>query len=411
MRQVLFRIPFPGLSDGIPLYGYGAMLFLALVVCNWVAGRRAQKEGIARERVQDLAIWLVLFGLIGARTTFLLQEKPLTLSGFITEFPRIWDGGIILYGAVIGALVGLLVAHRFVLRRHGISTWKMADVIAPAIALALCIGRFGCLLNGCCYGAVVCTDTPVVAALHFPFSAPPRHLLTEEGLQTAAGFTTTQRTDEDMRTVAAVAPDSLAEHSGLQPGDVIVAVNGRPVLDTMAVSYQDGDQTLKRTAANLGDCQRTIEQLRREGKEITGVADGLDDLLFREWPRGVNDVTLRVSRDGRELDLPTFAPRTLGLQPTQVYESISMGLTFLLLTAFYPFRRRDGQVIALLMLCYGLHRYLNEQLRSDPRPVGFESYISIGLIAAAVCLSVWLWRRKPEPQPAAAKRIEALHSA
>ena len=64
MRQVLFRIP-PWSDTGLPIYGYGMMLFLAFIICNWLAGRRAIKEGIPKERVQDLAIWLFVGGLIG----------------------------------------------------------------------------------------------------------------------------------------------------------------------------------------------------------------------------------------------------------------------------------------------------------------------------------------------------------
>jgi prolipoprotein diacylglyceryltransferase len=387
------------------------MLFVALLVCNWVAGKRAEEEGVAKERVQDLAIWLVLFGLIGARTTYLLQEKGITLQRFFSEFLRIWDGGIILYGAVIGGVIGLLLAYVFVLRRYQLSTWKMADIIAPAFALGLCIGRFGCLLNGCCFGNVVCSHVP---AIDFPLSAPPRYVLTEAGLQTSAGFTTTQKEGEDPCTVDAVEPGSEAEHHGLQPGDVIVAVNGKPIMifndkpvkDQLLVTLNDGDV---RPFRSYPECVQGIAVLRAEGKEIVSVADGLDEHLVRDWPRGLNELSLRVRRGMREVDLPPFSPRSLGLHPTQVYESVSMGLAFLLLTAFYPFHRRDGQVIALLMLCYGLHRFLNEQLRNDPRPVGFENYISIGLIVAALALSLWLWRQPATATPAS-RKTEALQS-
>lgn len=414
MRQVLFRIPCPGIPDGIPLYGYGAMLFVALLVCNWVAGKRAEKDGIAKERVQDLAIWLVLFGLIGARTTYLLQEKGLTLQRFFSEFIRIWDGGIILYGAVIGGVIGLLLAYVFVLRRYNLSIWKMADIIAPSFALGLCIGRFGCLLNGCCFGNVVCSDLP---AVHFPLSAPPRYVLTEAGLQTAAGFTTSQKSGEDLCTVDAVEPGSEAEHHGLQPGDIIVAVNGKPLMtfddkpiqDQLVVTFKEGNGTDSKPFASYPKCVQFIDSLRAQGKEIVSVADGLDDHLVREWPRGLNELSLRVRRGTQEVDIGPFSPRSLGLHPTQVYESVSMGLAFLLLTAFYPFHRRDGQVVALLMLCYGLHRFLNEQLRNDPRPESFESYISIGLIAASIALIFWLWRQ-PAAGTASLRKTEGLQS-
>ncbi len=70
-----------------------------------------------------------------------------------------------------------------------------------------------------------------------------------------------------------------------------------------------------------------------------------------------------------------------------------MSLMFLLLTAYYPLRRRQGQVMAVLMAGYGVHRYLNELLRDDPRPQGLESYTSIFLIVAGIALWVYLQTR------------------
>src|SRR5580700_7692828 len=102
MMQVIWRIPiltnwFP---EGVPIYGFGMMLFLAFVLCTWLAGKRGEREGIKKDTIQDLAIWVFIGGLLGARTTFLLQEKPRPdLIEFIKKLPRIWDGGIILYGS------------------------------------------------------------------------------------------------------------------------------------------------------------------------------------------------------------------------------------------------------------------------------------------------------------------------
>src|SRR5205807_126944 len=59
MQQVLFRLPIYWFSDqGIPIYGYGFMLFVAFVVCVWLACRLAAPEGVPPQRIQDLAIWL-----------------------------------------------------------------------------------------------------------------------------------------------------------------------------------------------------------------------------------------------------------------------------------------------------------------------------------------------------------------
>src|SRR5262245_4251226 len=115
MRQVLFRIPIrvfdwlpAWLPDYLPIYGFGMMLFVAFVVCTWLAGRRAKKQGVPKEVMQDLAIWLFVGGLVGARIVYMIQYgRPLS------EFFMIWQGGIVFYGSVIGGVLGYLLAYRF----------------------------------------------------------------------------------------------------------------------------------------------------------------------------------------------------------------------------------------------------------------------------------------------------------
>src|SRR5207245_11183470 len=70
MQQVLFRIPIkiPNLiPDGIPIYGFGTMLFLAFVLCTWLAGLRAAKQGVRLQIILDLAFWVLLGGRVGVR--------------------------------------------------------------------------------------------------------------------------------------------------------------------------------------------------------------------------------------------------------------------------------------------------------------------------------------------------------
>jgi prolipoprotein diacylglyceryltransferase len=131
------------LTSGLPIYGFGMMLFLAFILCTWLAARRADREGVAREHIQDLTIWLFIGGLIGARITYLKFEKNMSFSEMAQEFYRIWDGGIVLYGSVIGGLVGYAVAYVLIFRKYKLSTLKLADIVAPSIAVGLCLGRFG----------------------------------------------------------------------------------------------------------------------------------------------------------------------------------------------------------------------------------------------------------------------------
>jgi prolipoprotein diacylglyceryltransferase len=355
MQQVLFRIPIripDWTPDGIPIYGFGLMLFIAFVACTVLASSLAVREGIRKEILQDLGIWLFVGGIIGARITFLIDKHE-----SIWQFFRIWDGGLVFYGSAIGGLAAYVFAYFYLIRKNHVSTLRLADIIAPCIAVGLCIGRLGCLLNGCCFGNVVCPDC-YQPQIQFPFSSPPRYDLTYSGYQTAAGFTMAE-SGPDSRTVGAVDPASAAAVGGLKPGDIIIKAIAVP----------------------------TRSELDEQHIEHVGQ---LYDFLTQHWPRGKNQLTLQVKRGNEELTIGPFAPATLGLHPTQLYESISMALAFFLLMAYLPFRKHPGELMAIIMFCYGLHRYFNEMLRIDQRPLGFEKYISLFLIVAGIVFWGWL---------------------
>lgn len=359
MDQVLFWIPIhtAWTPQGIPIYGFGLMLFLAFIAGNFVASRLARRIGVAPEKLQDLLIWVFVFGLVGGRLLyFWVEQAPerRTLAGFF----EIWNGGIVFYGGAIGGAIGGVLFYRRLMKPFGVSPWQVADVIAPGVAIGLCLGRLGCFLNGCCYGYVA---PPEAIAVHFPsLTAPARdQLVSEQGRQTLLGFSMDDHAKDD-RTVGIVAAGSAAQASGLKPGDVIVAV--RP----------GGDEEF------------------REVHDYKALYPMLGD-----WPRGEERIALRVRRGAQTIDLPAFEPRLIGLYPTQVYESISAFLLFLGLCALYPLRKYDGQVIAWLMLAYAVHRYVNESLRDDTeRFLWFtlSQWISFGIFAGG--LLIVLTRRR-----------------
>jgi phosphatidylglycerol:prolipoprotein diacylglycerol transferase len=366
--------------DHIPIYGFGVMLFLAFILCTWLAGRRAAKQGIPAERIQDLAIWLFVGGISGSRLTyFIVEDKEVTMSNFFTmetlkKFFSIWDGGLVLYGSIIGGALSFFLAYLVFLRKHGLTFWQLADIVAPSLALGVCLGRIGCLLNGCCYGGVACPDCQ---AIPYPLAAAPRFVYTEQGYQTAAGFTLDDHTH--LAVVGIVEKGSAADAAGLRNGDLIIEAIGKEIHD------QD-------------DLDRVLSQ-------------GTHGRWIGEWPRGQNDLTLTVVRRGD--DQPTqigpFYPKSIGLYPTQIHESISTFLILLLILAFEPFKRRDGSLMVLFLLVYPIHRFIDEMLRNDTERYAlgmtFSQFVSFGVFACAVGLSVWLWRFQPpvkttDPQPA-----------
>ena len=415
MQQVLFRIPFTDgwfPPNGVPVYGFGAMLFLTFVVIAMIWGpRRCEKVGMPRERVQDLAITLFLAGIAGARLLYMVQyrdqfawDNPARLVG---QFFQIWNGGIVFYGSLAGGLLGYIVFHRLVLRKFGISVWKMCDAVAPLIAVGLAIGRLGCYLNGCCWGQPVCVECQPVPLSEvapglgqFPLlPAHSRHQVTTparaadrlpqiHGLQTSAGFSIAPRVpvgDADPRSVvAAVEPGSAAAAAGLSPGDRVVGVNGGPNLITVEVGAD------VRTFA-------TLEEYR--AADLPPGATAHDTLweLGRDWPRGVNELSLVVDRGGTEVAL-AFVPRTVAFYPTQLYETVSMVLLIGLLLSFQPFRRHDGQVMVLFMLGYAAHRFFNEAIRIEPTyalGLTLSQWISIGMAVGAVVLELFLRATRP----------------
>jgi phosphatidylglycerol:prolipoprotein diacylglycerol transferase len=353
MHQILFHDPL----FGLPIYGYGTMLFCAFFFCTWLASWLAKKEGIATQNIQDLGIWIFVCGIIGARITFMIQfgVPP-------WQFYRIWEGGLVFYGSAIGGVVGYYGAYYFILRKYNVSTWKMADVIAPCGAVGLCLGRFGCLLNGCCYGNAAYPGYPDIT---FPLPAYPRYDMTGRGYQTAAGFTLSPVRDN---VVDRVEPHSAAYAAGLRDGDTILKIDGQDT-SSHTVFYYLGDHDV--------------------------------------WPRGKNDVVLSVRRaaGGNAVDVGPFEPQTIGLHPTQLYESISMALLLLLLLAYFPYRRHPGEVMVLFMLGYAVHRFLNEMLRDDTAPVfagmTLSQNISIVVFLSGLALGAWLWFG-PKPKPATA---------
>ena len=131
------------------IHSYGVMILLACFAALAIAVWRARRDRIDPNVVYELATWLFLGGVVGARGS-LRRSAHLESIHSLGDVLRSWQGGNNFYGCILGGLTGSIL-YWF---RRPFPFWLMTDVAAPAVAIGIAIGRIGCFLNGCCYGAV-----------------------------------------------------------------------------------------------------------------------------------------------------------------------------------------------------------------------------------------------------------------
>jgi phosphatidylglycerol:prolipoprotein diacylglycerol transferase len=133
----------------LSIHWYGVMVALAFLAGLWTASRRALRERVAAEQIIDLGPWLIVGTILGARTLYVISYWHDVFAGKpISEVFMVWKGGLVYYGGLIGASLACMLYARV----KKLRLWKIADILAPSIALGCVFGRIGCLLNGCCYG-------------------------------------------------------------------------------------------------------------------------------------------------------------------------------------------------------------------------------------------------------------------
>jgi phosphatidylglycerol:prolipoprotein diacylglycerol transferase len=155
VHKVAFEI------GSFPVHWFGLLVAVGFIVGIWTAGRRAARDGIAAEKVADAGVWLIVGGILGARGLYVISYWKEQFAGAPwTEIFMVQHGGLVFYGGFIGGTLAALLY----LWKAKLPLWKFADALAPSIALGSSIGRFGCLMNGCCYGRA----TAVPWAIHFP---------------------------------------------------------------------------------------------------------------------------------------------------------------------------------------------------------------------------------------------------
>jgi len=166
----------------IEVHAYGILIAIGFVFCVLTGFKLGKKDKLDPNFVFDLAFWLLLAGMLGSRILYsIVNVKNYYNACFHHEMPnplnanlpllepecwniiKLWEGGLVWYGGLIGAIfAGILIC-----RKKGISFAMAADIALGVLPLGHFFGRIGCFMAGCCWGQV--TDGPL--GIFFPKNA------------------------------------------------------------------------------------------------------------------------------------------------------------------------------------------------------------------------------------------------
>lgn len=127
------------------IYFYALCILAGIVVAAVWAGSRLTQRGGERGAVIDFTVWSVVLGIIGARLYHVLTHWGDYFGegkNFLEVF-AFWNGGIAIFGALIGGGIGVLIASRIT----GIRFWSFADALVPGLLIAQAFGRLGNWFN------------------------------------------------------------------------------------------------------------------------------------------------------------------------------------------------------------------------------------------------------------------------
>ena len=154
MDRILFSV------GPITIYWYSVTMLLAVLIGIYLSFRESKKQKMY-EFISDLSLYIILFGIIGARLYYVIFNFDSYKYNLLSIF-KIWEGGIAIYGAIIGGLLAII----YFARKKKQSIIKTTDIIVPGLILAQAIGRWGNFFNQEAHGTEV--SLAFLQSLHLP---------------------------------------------------------------------------------------------------------------------------------------------------------------------------------------------------------------------------------------------------
>ena len=124
------------------IYWYGIFVVLGILAALGVSFFFAKYYLVKKDSLFDLSFWLIINGLIGARVYDIFLQLPYYTQNPLAIF-KVWQGGLAIHGGIIAGIITIYIFSR----QQRISSWKLAALIVPGVALGQAIGRWGNYFN------------------------------------------------------------------------------------------------------------------------------------------------------------------------------------------------------------------------------------------------------------------------
>jgi phosphatidylglycerol---prolipoprotein diacylglyceryl transferase len=366
MYPELFKIPWLN----YPIPSYGVMVVIALLGAVWWMTRIAKRVKADPDIVLNMGFLVLIFNVIGARAFYVIHYWDQQFAH--QPWRNIIDlrsGGFEFYGGFIGAFTACFLY--LLIKRVSIRLY--ADLATPPLLMGMGIGRIGCFLFGCCWGAVCPPSLPW--AVEFPCSSPPHQSQWEHRQVTV--------------------PAELLIVDGIGRG----ASMPREVFNLTPKRLERMRKAPEKLAARL-----TKAKTRGDQDEIELAAYRL--ARVRVWVGPLLKHFKQFDVDQQDLEEMAADPRyrSRPVHPAQLYSAVGPLLLAWVAYAFFNRRKRHGTVMILGVGLYAVERFIEEIIRADNPTDTFGLTASQG-VSIVILSVVLLWylclRRLPPRSPRA----------
>lgn len=132
---------------GFSIRWYSILILSGIIIAYLLANKEGKKFKLPKDFIFDLAFWVVIFGIVGARIYYVIFNFSYYKSDILSIF-KVWNGGLAIHGGIIGGLVALIVYCKI----RKVNPFRMMDIVVPSLIIAQAIGRWGNFFNGEAHG-------------------------------------------------------------------------------------------------------------------------------------------------------------------------------------------------------------------------------------------------------------------